>query len=448
MPRKPKMQTSNDLIRENCEWPMTAGQVAKLTGVTTRALQHYDEKGLLCPERSGEGVANNRKLYSPEDIDRLKQIVVLSSYGFELKDMPPILDGERSLTDALADRIEELRARERYLQHLILFARYAEIVGDDLFETLAFGTSEVDAFAELVRELARLCRQSCPMGVHGRCGLEQLWDELGAIIVDFLGGDEEDPFAHIESTVQRLRAWFCTYFFEVDDLDLLGIWTLFEDGSEEAEFAGEVGGEATPGFLQSAVFLVWLKSMALELSAMIEGGVGGDAQPSISENQVVFLVDFVCRSCGYPVPEAAELDGEGWGYHGGVFRDGGGVSAKRPRGRGDCNAHRPRRRKRCRRSAFREDGASCPRGRALPRARLEGQQVAHGRAQGVGDAAQIVDAHADPSGLDAPDVGLAAADHEGQLGFGKPLLLAYARCAFPGPVFSARCSWGKHMCYH
>ena len=107
MPRKPKMQTSNDLIRENCEWPMTAGQVAKLTGVTTRALQHYDEKGLLCPERSGEGVANNRKLYSPEDIDRLKQIVVLGSYGFELKDMPPILDGERSLTDALADRIEE-----------------------------------------------------------------------------------------------------------------------------------------------------------------------------------------------------------------------------------------------------------------------------------------------------------------------------------------------------
>ena len=104
-----------------------------------------------------------------------------------------------------------------------------------------------------------------------------MWDELGAIIVDFLGGDDEDPFAHIESTVRRLRAWFCTYFFEIDDLDLLGIWTLFEDGSEEAEFAGEVGGEATPGFLQSAVFLVWLKSMILELSAMIEAGAGAGA---------------------------------------------------------------------------------------------------------------------------------------------------------------------------
>lgn len=312
MPRKPKMQTSNDLIRENYEWPMTAGQVAKLTGVTTRALQYYDEKGLLCPRRSGEGVANNRKLYSPEDVDRLKQIVVLGSYGFELKDMPPILDGERCLTDALAERIEELRAQERYLQHLILFARYAEIVGDDLFETLAFGTSEVDAFAELVRSSPAYADKAIRWESMDDAGLEQLWDELGAIIVDFLGGDEEDPFAHIESTVRQLRAWFCAYFFEIDDLDLLGIWALFEDGSDEAEFATGIGGEATPGFLQSAVFLVWLKSMLAELSAMIEAGAGENAESPLAENQVVALVDFVCRSCGYPVPEAAELDGDEW----------------------------------------------------------------------------------------------------------------------------------------
>lgn len=312
MPRKPKVQTSNDLVRENYEWPMTAGQVSKLTGVTTRALQHYDEKGLLCPKRSGEGVANNRKLYSPEDVDRLKQIVVLGSYGFELKDMPPILDGERCLTDALAERIEELRAQERYLQHLVLFARYAEIVGDDLFETLAFGTSEVDAFAELVRSSPAYADKAIRWESMDDAGLEQLWDELGAIIVDFLGGDEEDPFAHIESTVRQLRAWFCAYFFEIDNLDLLGIWALFKDGSDEAEFATEIGGEATPGFLQSAVFLVWLKSMFAELSAMIEAGVGDDAEPFFSENQAIALVDFVCRSCGYPVPEAAELDGDEW----------------------------------------------------------------------------------------------------------------------------------------
>ena len=59
---------------------------------------------------------------------------------------------------------------------------------------------------------------------------------------------------------------------------------------------------------------MWLKSMILELSAMIEAGAGAgdDMGSSFSENRAVSLVDFVCRSCGYPVPEAAELDADEW----------------------------------------------------------------------------------------------------------------------------------------
>ena len=127
-----KVTTSNDLIRQNCTWPMTVGEVAKLTGVTRRALQVYDERGLLCPARSGEDVANNRKLYMPEDIDRLKQIVVLKDYGFDLKEMPPILDGEVDVVEALNEKLEELRAQENDLKNRILFARYAQVVGDDI----------------------------------------------------------------------------------------------------------------------------------------------------------------------------------------------------------------------------------------------------------------------------------------------------------------------------
>lgn len=316
MPGRPRTQTSNDLIRENFEWPMTAGQVAKLTGVTTRALQHYDDKGLLCPARSGEGVSNNRKLYYPEDVDRLKQIVVLGSYGFELKDMPPILDGERSLPDALAERIEELRAQERYLQNLILFARYAEIVGDDLFETLAFGTSDVDAFAEHVRASSAYVGMALRRDSLDKEGFARSWDELGAIVVDFLGGGDEEPFAHIASAVRRLRAWFCEYYFEVGDLDLLGVWALFEDEGEEAEFANAIGGESTAGFLQASVFLVWVRDMLGALAAMTApadaGGKGGAREVLGSENRVVSLVDSVCRACGYPAPEAAGLNGEEW----------------------------------------------------------------------------------------------------------------------------------------
>lgn len=176
MSRRRKATTSNELIRENCEWPMTVGEVAKLTGVTPRALQIYDERGLLCPTRSGEGVANNRKLYMPEDIDRLKQIVVLKDYGFDLKEMAPILDGEVDVLEALDERLKELQAEENYLKSLILFARYAQVVGEDIFETLAFGTSEVDAFAEFLRESPSIMTgnsvgRTSTMQVSNACGM-------------------------------------------------------------------------------------------------------------------------------------------------------------------------------------------------------------------------------------------------------------------------------------
>ena len=43
------------------------GELADATGLTVRALHHYDEIGLLSPERSPSG----NRLYSEEDLERL-----------------------------------------------------------------------------------------------------------------------------------------------------------------------------------------------------------------------------------------------------------------------------------------------------------------------------------------------------------------------------------------
>ena len=40
-----KPRTSQEILAEDYEWPMTAGKVSKLTGVTARTLRHYDKKG-------------------------------------------------------------------------------------------------------------------------------------------------------------------------------------------------------------------------------------------------------------------------------------------------------------------------------------------------------------------------------------------------------------------
>lgn len=47
--------------------------------------------------RTGEAVANDRKLYYPEDVERLKRILVLTTYGFSLDEVAVILDNDRAV---------------------------------------------------------------------------------------------------------------------------------------------------------------------------------------------------------------------------------------------------------------------------------------------------------------------------------------------------------------
>lgn len=306
-----KQRCAYDILREDYEWPMTAGQVSSITGVTPRTLRLYDKKGLLVPARTGENVANNRKLYTPEDVERLKRILVLKSFDIELKDMPPILDGEVSLVDALEEQVAALRAQENYLRNLILFTQYAAIVGEDLYETIAFGSSAVDDYAAMLRQTVERAGRTQAWQTLDDEGLDRMGTELTDIIVRFLEISGDDTLVSIERIVEKLRAWFCEYYFPVNELDLLNIWMLFEDGSDEADFACEIGGEATPGFLQAAVFLVWLKAMLGALSDFVDSE-SAQSDQLLSENVLVRLVDLVCRATGYPTLEVVELDEEEW----------------------------------------------------------------------------------------------------------------------------------------
>jgi DNA-binding transcriptional MerR regulator len=59
----------------------TVGELSKLTGVTVRALHHYDELGLVLPsERSAAGY----RLYGDADVRRLQQVLLLRELGLPL----------------------------------------------------------------------------------------------------------------------------------------------------------------------------------------------------------------------------------------------------------------------------------------------------------------------------------------------------------------------------
>lgn len=67
----------------------TTGELAKECGVTVRAVQYYDKRGILAPSEISEG---GRRLYSEEDASRLRTICFLRDIGIGLKEIQKILN--------------------------------------------------------------------------------------------------------------------------------------------------------------------------------------------------------------------------------------------------------------------------------------------------------------------------------------------------------------------
>lgn len=76
---------------------LTIDQVARRTGLTSRALRFYEGRGLVKPFRSSSG----RRVFSRDDLERLHRIVALKNAGFTLAQIASILDGNPPALDAV-----------------------------------------------------------------------------------------------------------------------------------------------------------------------------------------------------------------------------------------------------------------------------------------------------------------------------------------------------------
>jgi DNA-binding transcriptional MerR regulator len=98
-------------------------EFAALTGVTVRALHHYDQLGLLRPRRTGSGY----RLYGQRELERLEQIVALKFIGIPLQQIKAILDrNPSSLPDALRVQRTVLEEKRQLLDRAIQAIREAE----------------------------------------------------------------------------------------------------------------------------------------------------------------------------------------------------------------------------------------------------------------------------------------------------------------------------------
>jgi len=69
----------------------TTGELAKLCGVTVRTVQYYDGRGILVPSALSEG---GRRLYSEDDLRRMRIICFLRELGLPINAIGQLLDEE------------------------------------------------------------------------------------------------------------------------------------------------------------------------------------------------------------------------------------------------------------------------------------------------------------------------------------------------------------------
>ncbi|MCW7942726.1 MerR family transcriptional regulator [Streptomyces hygroscopicus] len=89
--------------------------VARMSGVTSRTLRHYDEIGLLPPARIG---SNGHRYYEEADLLRLQQILLMRELDVGLREIRAVLDSQVDEVAVLREHHQRLLAERDRLETL------------------------------------------------------------------------------------------------------------------------------------------------------------------------------------------------------------------------------------------------------------------------------------------------------------------------------------------
>ncbi|HLV13432.1 MAG TPA: MerR family transcriptional regulator [Trueperaceae bacterium] len=234
-------------------------EVARMTGVTSRTLRHYDAIGLLPPAFTSDG---GRRHYGQEELLRLQEILLLKQLGLGLDDVGAVLASR-----AEDDRIHVLRRhREQLVKEQERLARLVATVDrtiasleegksmspEEIFDGVIpnpyekeardeWGDAAVDRSYERIRRLPKADRERLITGAG--------WAQVHARIAELAhaGAAPDDPRvqAAVEEHIGLVRlAW---------EPNRAAYEGLADSYVSDERFARNIGDEATVKLLVAAM---------------------------------------------------------------------------------------------------------------------------------------------------------------------------------------------------
>lgn len=235
---------------------MTVHEVSKISGVSIRALHHYDNIGLLPATKVTEA---GYRLYDEAVLERLHHILLFKELQFSLKEIKDILDSpyfDRS--KALEQQIHLLELRKEHLENLITLARGIKAVGVKYMSFETFDTKKIDEYAaqakaswgttEAYKEYEQKSKgRSKEMQQKLNVEMMDIFAQFGKIKNQSPDGTEAIALA------KKLQNHITEHYYNCTDQILLGLGSMYAGGGEFTTNIDKVGGEGTAVFVCEAI---------------------------------------------------------------------------------------------------------------------------------------------------------------------------------------------------
>lgn len=179
----------------------TVGELARLAGISTRTLRHYEDMGLLRPSRD----ANGYRMYRAHDAKRLAQVLSMRACGLPLATIRHLFDDPAAdVRAALVAHLSNLRAQGESLEDAIARTERA-IAAIEGME----GMNENDAFSAMKEKGLRQFEEAYGQEARERYG-DDVIEEANARMMA-LTRDEWDAKELLEEAIKvQLRIAMAT----------------------------------------------------------------------------------------------------------------------------------------------------------------------------------------------------------------------------------------------
>ena len=236
----------------------TVKEVSKLTGVSVRALHHYDTIGLLKPSQVTEA---GYRLYDDAALERLYMILVFRELGLPLKSIQSILDApDYDRNRALEQQIGLMEQKITHLQNRMDFAKGIKLLGVRYMDFSAFDTKKLDEYAAQAKESWGKTDAYKEFEEKSKNWTEDTSKNIAKDMMSFFvefgdlmrTGHTPDS-AEAQEQVKKLQSYITANFYNCTPQILAGLGKMYACGGEFTENINKAGGEGCAEFAAKAI---------------------------------------------------------------------------------------------------------------------------------------------------------------------------------------------------